>query len=264
MMRLPSPHQPTFSLIIPTYNPGASAGSTWNLINSFLASELGQDWEVLFVCDGCTDDTPEKLKQWSCSLPVTVISYPTNRGKGFAVYQGLAAAKGQYRIFTDFDMSYTFDAITKVANRLTQGSDVVIASRMHKDSQINYPSRLRNYVIRRKWQSWLFTKISKLIVPLPWKDTQAGLKGFSERAVAQFLPLMQRDGFEFDCEILFACLRGGIAIEEIPVSVSYNAANSTTSYFAAIRMLWGLWCIRRQQVVLDRTTKLKNELQAVA
>lgn len=57
--------------------------------------------EIIVVNDGSTDDTAALAE----AIPdVTVISYPTNRGKTYALSQGIAAAKGDYLMLIDADL----------------------------------------------------------------------------------------------------------------------------------------------------------------
>src|SRR5262249_23925667 len=95
------------SLVFPVYNPRPALAGYWRRIEEFIRGAAGL-WEVLFVCDGCTDGSPEKLTDWSAPYRsrVRVLSHQPNRGKGYAVYRGLAAARGRWRIFTDIDLAY--------------------------------------------------------------------------------------------------------------------------------------------------------------
>src|SRR5438132_10013914 len=91
---------PAFSLVFPTYNPGPVLEQTWLDVKRFLRQAPG-DWEVLFVCDGCTDGSAAKLVEHAAGEEdrIRVLSYAPNRGKGYAVRQGLQACRGQYRLF---------------------------------------------------------------------------------------------------------------------------------------------------------------------
>src|SRR5688572_6330446 len=96
---------PLFSLVFPTYNPGPFLGRTWDEVSQFLERAPG-GWEVLFVCDGCTDGTPARLHALTHGDGrVRVLSYAANRGKGYAVRHGLLAARGRWRLFTDVDLA---------------------------------------------------------------------------------------------------------------------------------------------------------------
>ena len=60
------------------------------------------------------------------------------------------------------------------------------------------------------------------------------------------VPHLACDGFDFDCELLTACARSGIPVEEVPVCVCYDSAASTTGLWSGLRMLGDLWRIRRR------------------
>src|SRR5262245_56120318 len=92
---------PLVSLVFPAYNPGPSIDQTCREVAQFLRTASG-NWEILFVCDGCTDGTVARLRALTASEPrVQVLSYTPNRGKGYAVRHGLEAATGAYRLYTD-------------------------------------------------------------------------------------------------------------------------------------------------------------------
>jgi dolichyl-phosphate beta-glucosyltransferase len=234
------------SLVLPTFNPGSSAAATWQHVREFLQCASG-NWEVLFVCDGCTDGTADHLREWAlpCSEQVRVLSYAPNRGKGYAVRQGLAAAHGRWRIFTDFDLAYGFEDILRLARLLHDGADVAVASRMHPESQVQLPTRLQGYAYVRYLQSSLYSQLVRSLLPIHIRDSQAGLKGFSAAAIEQLVPRLVCDGFEFDCELLTGCARLGIPVVEMPVLVRYDTRASTTTWRASMGMIRGLWRIRK-------------------
>jgi dolichyl-phosphate beta-glucosyltransferase len=237
---------PVTSLILPTYNPGPVLERTWLQIERFLGSASG-NWEVLFVCDGCTDQTPDRLAELSRSLPdrVRVLSHAPNRGKGYALRRGLDEARGAWRIFTDVDLAYGLDDVLRLAETLWAGAEVAIASRFHPDSRLLVPPRLQGYAYRRHWQSRMFSTLVRLLLPLDQRDTQAGLKGLSARAVQAVLPQLGCNGFGFDCELLLACLRQGLTVTEVPACVRYEDSSSTLSVGRTLSVLRELWRLHR-------------------
>ncbi|MFL5329546.1 MAG: glycosyltransferase [Gemmataceae bacterium] len=236
---------PEFSLVFPAYNPGNRLGQTLDELEGFLRG-VNELWELVFVCDGCTDGTVEQIRRWQPKTGlVRLIDYAPNRGKGYALRQGLIGASGRYRIFTDIDLAYPFADVTRVAKTLQAGSPVVIASRSHPESQLTVSQGLLGYAYRRSVQSWVFARLVGLLLPLRQGDTQAGLKGFTADAVRKIVPRLACDGFGIDCELLTACVRLGLNVTEIPVSVRYDADNSTTNFRSTLRMIRELWRIRR-------------------
>jgi dolichyl-phosphate beta-glucosyltransferase len=240
-----SPGDGLTSLVFPAYNPGRQIERTWTEVRRFLAGAPGA-WEILFVCDGCTDGTPQRLATLTrAESRVRVLSYTPNRGKGYAVRHGLGAAHGAWRLFTDIDLAYGPDDVLRVAQALWAGADVAIASRTHPDSRLLVPVRLQGYAYRRHLQSVVFSSLARVLLPLSQLDTQAGLKGMSARAAWVVLPHLRCDGFGFDCELLTACARYELRVAEVPVQVRYEDQASTTGLRAMGRMISELWQIRR-------------------
>jgi dolichyl-phosphate beta-glucosyltransferase len=233
------------SLVLPAFNPGPRLETTWREVVRFLEDAPGR-WEVLFVCDGCTDGTSERLRQLipNGSECIRVISYAPNRGKGYAVRQGLLAARGAWRLFTDVDLAYGFEDVVRVAESLRCGADVAIASRAHPASRVTMAVGLQGYAYRRHLQSLIFAGLARLLLPLTQHDLQAGLKGVSARTAQLILPQLHCDGFGFDCELLTACVRHGLSITEVPVHVHYEDKLSTTGLRTMSRMLADLVRIR--------------------
>lgn len=238
---------PLTSLVLPAYNPGAFLERTCSELRRFLHQAAGS-WEILFVCDGCTDGTPERLRdQFRAEADrVRVLTHRPNRGKGYAVRRGLLEARGRWRIFTDVDLAYSLEDVRRVAATLHDGADVAIASRLHPHSYVMLPPRLQGYAYRRYLQSLIFSGLVRLLLPLTQRDTQAGLKGMSAPAARQILPRMRCDGFGFDCELLTACVRLGVPVTEVPVCMRYTDACSTTGGRAVARMVRELWQVRRE------------------
>lgn len=233
------------SLIFPTYNPGEGIVDLFAEVRRFLNQIPGR-WEILYVCDGCTDGTPERLRQLIAGAgePVfRVHSYSRNQGKGYAVREGLRLARGQWRIFTDVDLSY-LEGVPRVAERLWAGADAVCSSRLLRESSFVVPARLQDYAYRRRLQSVVFSILVGLILGLRASDTQAGLKGFSARAVDLIFPYLHLDGFAFDSELILACRHVGLSLEEVPVQFVYRDNCSTTSFRKTVQMVRDLWRLR--------------------
>jgi dolichyl-phosphate beta-glucosyltransferase len=235
------------SLVLPTYNPGEKIDSIWASVLQFVRSRP-EAWEVLFVLDGCTDGTADRLDRLAdadSDPRVKVLAYAANRGKGHAVRTGLAAASGHVRAFTDVDLAYDFDDVLRVVGQVSDATPVAIASRPHPDSLLLIPDRMLWYAFRRKLQSIAFHAATRFTVGLPHPDTQAGLKAFTADVIEHLLPHLSCDGFGFDCELLLACKRAGIPVTELPVRVKYEEG-STTSTMTGFRMLRELWAIRKR------------------
>jgi dolichyl-phosphate beta-glucosyltransferase len=234
------------SLIFPMYNPGPLIERTWREVRKFLEWAPGA-WEVVFVCDGCTDGTADRLANliWPEGPRMRLVSYAPNQGKGFAVRQGLLTARGQWRIFTDVDLAYGFPDMIRLARTLQGGADVAIGSRLHPESRLQIAAALQGYAYRRHLQSRVFSALVRCLLPVKQRDTQAGLKGLSASATEVILPHLGCNGFGFDCELLTACAHFGLSVAEVPVSVRYEDKVSTTNWRTMFGMIGEIWKIRR-------------------
>jgi len=171
---------PLCSLIFPAYNPGPDIERTWRQVTHFLRSRP-ESWEVLFVCDGCSDGTPERLAQWAKTgdARIRILQYAPNRGKGHAVRHGFGGGAWQMPDLYRRSISRT-DLTTSCASPRSckRVFDVAIASRTHPESQILLPTSLVGYVFRRQTQSAFYSWLVRLLLKIPFRDTQGRLERF--------------------------------------------------------------------------------------
>jgi len=234
------------SLVLPTYNPGEKIDTTWHAVCAFLATRR-DEWEVLFVLDGCTDDTAtrlDRLRNDGDDDRIRVLGYPQNRGKGHAVRFGLTQGRGRIRAFTDVDLAYDFDDVVRVCAAVDDTQPFCIACRSHPESLLLIPDRLLGYAYRRKAQSLAFRTATRLLTGLHYQDTQAGLKAMTAELVDHIAPHTTIDGFGFDCDWLLAAKLAGVTATELPIRVRYEEG-TTTSSLTGVKMLRELAAIRR-------------------
>ncbi|MFI5757137.1 glycosyltransferase family 2 protein [Streptomyces sp. NPDC051569] len=114
------------SVVIPVYNPGKYLDPC---IDSLVAQTLpATDFEVLFVDDGSTDDTPARLDKLALEHPhFRVIHIPNSGWPGKPRNIGVAEAKGTYVQFLDQDDHLASDALRRLCEMGERnGSDIVI------------------------------------------------------------------------------------------------------------------------------------------
>ncbi|GAA4080875.1 glycosyltransferase family 2 protein [Streptomyces shaanxiensis] len=114
------------SVVVPVYNPGV-------YIENCIASLLGQslppdDYEVIFVNDGSTDDTPARLDALAASDPrVTVVHQENSGWSGKPRNVGIAAARGEYVMFVDNDDHLGDEALERMYDYgVANAADVVV------------------------------------------------------------------------------------------------------------------------------------------
>lgn len=199
------------SIIVPAYNEekrlAISVGET---IRTF--SKLECVYEIIIVDDGSSDATLRLAKDLAQKyLQVIVRQNRENRGKGRALKLGFRAASGNYVVFLDADMDLHPEQISTFFDIMElDGADVVIGSKMHPNSIVNYP-------LERKFVSKVYFWFIKLLFQLPINDTQTGLKLFKYKVLNAVFPKILVRQFAYDLEILALTHRLGFKIAEAPV-----------------------------------------------
>lgn len=212
---------PFLSIIVPAYNEAERVPLTLLDIDKRL-SEADFSYEILVVNDGSTDNTAEIVSKMAKTIPhLVLIDNKKNQGKGGAVRDGMLAAKGQYRIFTDADNSTSIDQFEPMLPFFKDGYEVVIGSRAVKGARLTPPQPFHRRILGR---------VSNLIiqavnVPGIW-DTQCGFKAFTAEAARRIFPLSRINGWGFDIELLALARSLGFRVREMPV----HWVNDTASH----------------------------------
>lgn len=204
----------SISIVVPAYNEQARLPETIRRIQEYLSRTEWIFHEILIVDDGSTDRTVEAASEFVHeNSNVRVLQNPGNRGKGYAVRHGMMEARGEWRLFTDADLSAPIEEIDRLwAAMQRDGSQVAIGSRALDRSLIGvHQPGMRESAGR------IFNAVMRLVVGLPIADTQCGFKLFQGPASLQIFARQKLERFGFDVEILFIAKKLGFRISEVPV-----------------------------------------------
>lgn len=234
---------PLLSIVIPAYNEEVRLGKTLAETMAYLAA---QDYpsEIIVVDDGSQDRTVEIAESFQSSTTektkLLVIKNPGNRGKGYAVRNGMLHANGEVQLFFDADLATPLDQIPKVIQPILGGEyDVVFGSRALSEAVIEVEqSFLRQ--LRGRGGNLLI----RLLTGMDIKDTQCGFKAFRRQAAQSVFPLQQVDGFGFDPEILFIANKQGWRWKEMPVVWRHIEGSKVTMFSASIHVFMEVLKIR--------------------
>lgn len=236
---MPNADKIYLSVVIPAYNEEKRLPKTLREIDQYL-SRQDYSYEIIVVSDGSKDKTVEVVKRLISEVRhLRVIDRRENRGKGYSVKEGMLAAQGQYRLFTDADNSTSIDQVEKMWPFFKQGYEVVIGSRDIKGAVIAVPQ-----MWWRRRLGDIFNLLVQAIVGL-WGiwDTQCGFKGLTAEAAEKIFPKVKIERFAFDPEILIIAKGLGYRIKEVPVTW-INDAESKVKFIWMVQMLIDLLKIR--------------------
>ena len=241
----PLPIQPYLSLIIPAYNEEQRLPATLTRVAEYLALR-DFSYELIVVDDGSRDGTRNLVRdfaggrEWVRLLGYDAHGHAANRGKGFAVRQGVLHAGGRDVLFSDADLSTPIEEMEKLLAPISKGDcDVAIASRALPESVL---------AVHQPWYRELmgrsFNKAVQTIAVPGIVDTQCGFKAFRGDVARRLFSLAQIDGFGFDTEILFLAQKFGYRLREIPVRWEHRDDSRVSPLTAPFNMMRELVTVR--------------------
>ncbi len=226
------------SIVIPSYNEELRLPATLERIAAYLEREK-RNTEVIVVDDGCTDRTTEVARSFQEKIPqLRVVANGTNRGKGYSVRRGSLEARGEIVLFTDADLSSPIEEAGKLLAAL-KDHDVAIGSRAVDRRLIE----VRQSVFR-EFAGILFNKIVRLILRLPFVDTQCGFKAFRRKRCRVIFEQQTIERFGFDPELLYLARHHGLSIVEVPVRWAHSPATKVSMLRDSVQMFLDVVIIR--------------------
>ncbi|MBI4979324.1 MAG: glycosyltransferase [Spirochaetes bacterium] len=202
------------SILIPVYNMEATIQA--NLIKGVaIFRRFMADFEIVACNDGSSDATLASMRAAAKRFPdiIRVVTYPINRGKGYALKRAFEHARGSYIALCDADMELEPGQLKRFFEIMREtDADVVIGSKRHPESKINYS-------LNRRIASTIYYYFIKIFFRLPIRDTQTGLKLFKRGVLTRIFPRVLVKQFAFDLEILAASHRQGYRIVDAPVNL---------------------------------------------
>jgi len=228
------------SVCIPMYNESKVIAKSAAELSEYCSKNF-EDYEILFINDGSTDNCADIVKE--LALPnCRVTGYEKNRGKGCAVRTGMLEATGDVRIFTDADLAYGTAVIGDAVKRFEEhpDADLVIGSRsLAGDSYAEY-------TFIRKVASKTFLALLQLIGGFRLSDSQAGFKCFTAKATERIFSLCETDRFAFDFEALCYATRFKMKIVEMPVKIINHGESKVNLMGDSIKMLRDILKIKKR------------------
>ncbi len=203
------------SVIAPLYNEESCiAGNVERFLSALRG--FGGEWELILVNDGSTDSSLEKLRPYAQKEPrIVLASYEVNRGRGYALRQGFARARGRYIVTTESDLSWGEGIVLSLYGELKRtGLDVVIASPYREGG------KLENIPLKRAFLSRFGNKLLTASVPADLTMLSGMTRGYRAEVIRALD--LESDGKEIHLEIVAKCLALGYRIGEIPAVLRWE------------------------------------------
>ncbi len=201
-------------VLIPTYNNASSVAAV-------IDDVLAYTHNIILVNDGSTDDTRTILSRYPA---LQLVSYTKNRGKGWALRQGFAAARAAgyaYAISIDADGQHYASDLPILLEQIDQYPNAIVvgARNMQQENvpgKSSFGNRFSNFWFR------LYTGIKA-------PDTQSGYRLYPIRAIEKIRFFTRK--YEFEVEVLVRSAWHGIGVHFVPVKVYYPPPEERVSHF---------------------------------
>jgi dolichyl-phosphate beta-glucosyltransferase len=237
-------HSVELSVVIPAYNEAGIIGDTVARVAAYL--EASGRHELIVVDDGSRDATASVVQAFAEEHPcVRLVSNQGNRGKGYAIRNGVLHARGEYVLYTDADLVYPIEGIAPFLAALRAGADAAIGSRSHAGTLFALHPRHFSYIYQRYLVGRAYIAIVNRLLRLGVTDTQCGFKAFRGEVARDVFARLRLDDFAFDVEALYVARQRGYRVVELPVYFLYLGEQSSVELARdSVRMLRDLWRIR--------------------
>lgn len=232
------------SVIVPCYNEQTRFQKGFSHYNSYFKKQK-YPWELILVNDGSNDKTLEIMKSHArANKNIKIITYSKNHGKGYAICQGIKAAKGKYALFTDLDHSVPIKTVASFFPYFEKGYQVVIGSRRVAGAKI----LVHQHIIRETLGRG-FTLLVRLLIDWRILDATCGFKAFEGSVAKKIFDKITVYDWAFDAEILFIAKKLKLKLAQAPVSWSDVRGTKVSLKKDIIRSLIGLLKIRASDLL---------------
>ncbi len=210
-------------VLIPSFQPD---GRLLSYVEELLQAGLQQ---IVIVDDGSAAEYDSIFDPMVDFGGVTLLRYPENRGKGYALRYGMRSLMERYPdcayvITADSDGQHTVQDIQSMADALRKDSTgLLLGTRDFSASHVPGKSRAGNQITSKVFHVLYGQKVS---------DTQTGLRGFSRDMIPQFLRI-KGDRYDYEMNQLIHCAIEGVPIRTLPIETVYEN-NNEGSHFRTV------------------------------
>jgi glycosyltransferase involved in cell wall biosynthesis len=204
----------SLSLVFPAYN---EQDNLERLIEDSdnAAKTICENYEIIVVDDGSTDDTPQLLEKLKSTYPnLVVYTHSPNKGYTAALRTGFTNAKKDLVFYSDADNQFDMKEISLLMAQI-KANDIVVGYR--KDRQDPW---LRKFVSR------CFNIFSHSVFKFPVRDVDCAFKLF-KREVFDKIKITS-EHFMVDTEIMSKAVVFGFKVAEVGVTHLPRTAGETT------------------------------------
>jgi dolichol-phosphate mannosyltransferase len=245
----------TVHVMLPAYNESRAIVPLLDAVATTM-NAMSQAYSVIIVDDGSHDDTALVVSRASFRMPVDLVQHPCNQGLAAAMRTGMTTAvnradDGDVIVTMDADNTHPPKLITGMLEMLSDGFDVVIASRYRPGAKVNGVPANRHIL------SFGARLLFQVAFPTRGvRDYTCGYRAYHvgplREAIAHYGDqFITEQGFSCMAEILLKLRARGVRMGEVPLELNYGERGDAskmqvartvkqTLSLIARRRLWGI------------------------
>jgi glycosyltransferase involved in cell wall biosynthesis len=208
---------PKVSVVIPCLNEAESIERVVALARDTL-EDSGIHGEVVVADNGSIDEGATLARGAGAR-----VVHEARRGYGSAYLAGFAAARGEYIVMGDADLTYDFTDIPRFVHELEDGADMVIGDRMDNIHPGAMPW-LHRYV-----GNPVLTGLLNFFFRTGVKDAHCGMRALRRDALEQLD--LRATGMEFASEMVIRAAKENLDIRQFPIQYLPRGGESKLSSF---------------------------------
>ncbi len=233
--------KPAYSIIVPAKNEEKRIGKTLEHYIKFF-KKVGS-FEIYVIMDGCTDNTLGVVQRLAKKYPqLKYRSFRKALGKGGGIIEGMKLVTGELVVYVDADGATPPEEIVNLAKKIGN-YDGVMGSRWIKGARVGKKQPLGRRIASRG-----FNLIVRIILGLPYKDTQCPAKVFRNDMIKELTGKIKEKNFAFDACLLYLMKKKGYKIKEVPIEWSDEEMSTLKMRSAIPKMLFAVLRTRLRRV----------------
>lgn len=224
---------PSIAVIMPAFNEAIRIEQTIATIARYRTANPGRIRAIYVADDGSSDDTIAVATRAAEreNTSIDIMAFP-HRGKALTVRSAMlevaARSDAEYLMMLDADDELRIDQLDKVRWSPDRHA-VYIGRRDHEAKGAARPTTIRRLM------SLVMRTASRVLLGLPYRDTQCGFKLFPREIAHDLFSQQRSSGWTFDAEVLFIAHRvSHLPIVEVPVIWSPRGVSRVRPLAAAI------------------------------
>ena len=239
-------------VLVPAYNEAATIGLLlWKVRQVFTA--FPREYQLLVVDDGSTDGTDAVLAPYARALPLTLVTHRERKGYARSLEELLRLAASRtdrprrdLAVVLQADFSDTPDDIPELVKRIESGADLALADYRRR------PGLPRGEVLARR----LVALLARGRLPAAALEHVGTLKAMRLVTLARVVsarggkPLLERDGWAADVELLRAVAEQARRVDVVPVTSTVQPRRRVRRA-RPLRSVWEVWRVLRSARAAD-------------